>query len=500
MRRILICTARPEDARVIGDCLPEGDLVDVVADPSACLDAASAAAPDVAFVDVRSDSGRGKARSKAPGSAALPPDAAADERKVGPDPVFCIGALAAASPLTSIIALCDSATTGLAEKAVAVGAKRFLVLPATCSEIRFAAGEVVRGELLARELDYLRHRNWRSASLDPSRTASSAMREVLRKAMRVAPTRTTVLLTGETGVGKGTLARLLHHHSNRADKPFIAVHCGAIPEHLVESELFGHERGAFTGAVRRRLGKFEVAAGGTIFLDEIGTVSHATQIRLLGVLQDRVFQRVGGEKDVPADVRVIAATNEDLERACREGGFRTDLFYRLNVFPLDIPPLRKRLKDLPQLCETILARLAPEEIGRASSVAPEVLRAFAAYPWPGNVRELENVLERALILESSDEDELSLASFPPEIAAGVAQPPSMRLDLARPLAEVRRTIADEAERRYLAETLRRTGGCIGETARAAGITPRQLHKLMCKHGLRKESYRAGTGTDGTDAP
>lgn len=320
-----------------------------------------------------------------------------------------------------------------------------------------------------------------------TRTRTPAMQEVFTKAGRVAPTRTTVLLTGETGVGKSTVARLIHALSNRAGKPFVSIHCGAIPENLVESELFGHEKGAFTGAVRQKPGKFEVAHGGTVFLDEVGTLPPSSQIKLLEVLQSRTFQRVGGTRDIEVDIRVVAATNDDLEALCREGRFRKDLFYRINVFTLDIPPLRERRADLPALVDSLLLRLQPGEADPILDVEPDVLEALDRYDWPGNVRELENLLERALILETGSR--LSRDSFPAEIFPTEGKVPVALLDCDLPLEEVRRHAVEEVEVAYLRQILERYSGRIDRSALHAGITTRQLHKLMTKHGLHKEEFK-----------
>jgi len=210
---------------------------------------------------------------------------------------------------------------------------------------------------LKQELAYLRDRFWKASSHAVLLTANRAMKAVFSQIRSVSPTDTTVLLTGETGTGKSMLAHLIHQHSTRSDKPFISVHCGAIPDTLLESELFGHEKGAFTGAVKKRLGKFEIASGGTIFLDEIGTLSPSTQIKLLHVLQDKKFQRLGSETEQQSDVRIIAATNARLKELCEKELFRWDLYYRLNVFPIHVPPLRERQEDIAMLAKQILQRL-----------------------------------------------------------------------------------------------------------------------------------------------
>jgi len=303
-------------------------------------------------------------------------------------------------------------------------------------------------------------------------------------------------VTGETGTGKSLIAKVIHAISNRANRQFISVHCGAIPDTLLESELFGHERGAFTGADRRKLGKFEVAHGGTLFLDEIATISPAMQVKLLQVLQDRTIQRLGGEKTIDVDVRIVAATNMDLQAMTGRGDFRDDLFYRLNVFPIEIPPLRDRPEDIPMLAEQFLGQLNAMYQKDIATIHPTVMAAFTAYSWPGNVRELENLMERAVILETSG------VLTPDNLPGQVVGPPQQRpqpvlVPTEETLATVRRRAIDDVERLYLRRQLEAHHGRIAGTAQAAGITPRQLHKLMAKHGLKKEEFRAPQAAQGT---
>jgi transcriptional regulator with GAF, ATPase, and Fis domain len=265
------------------------------------------------------------------------------------------------------------------------------------------------------------------------------------------------------------------------------VHCSAIPDTLLESELFGHEKGSFTGAVRRKLGRFEIAQGGTIFLDEIGTLSASTQSKLLQVLQERRFQRVGGEETIESDVRIIAATNADLQKMSDEGHFRVDLFYRLDVFPIEIPPLRDRLQDIPALVEVFLNRLNRNRPGKAVGIHPRVLDAFRRYHWPGNIRELENLVERAFILEKSTL--LTPSSFPAELFGGEKESPVMAVDSSRTLDEVRKECVESIERQYLIDLLSRYRGRMDRSAEAAGIGVRQLHKLLKRHRIRKEKFK-----------
>ena len=233
--------------------------------------------------------------------------------------------------------------------------------------------------------------------------ASPALTAVLSLTRKVAGSDSTVLITGETGTGKELLARAIHRRSRRASRAFVALNCAAIPRDLIASELFGHEKGAFTGAVQRRLGRFELAHGGTLFLDEVGELPPDTQVGLLRVLQEREFERVGGRERIQVDVRVIAATNRDLTEAMADGTFRDDLFYRLNVFPLEMPPLRERREDIPLLVEYFISRYARRAGKRFRCVRKQTLDRLKSYPWPGNVRELQNVIERSVIISDGDE-------------------------------------------------------------------------------------------------
>jgi len=260
---------------------------------------------------------------------------------------------------------------------------------------------------------------------------SVALRGVLAQVTKVAPTDSTVLITGETGTGKELIARAIHKKSKRSELAFIGVNCAAIPRELIASELFGHEKGAFTGATHQRLGRFELASGGTIFLDEVGELPAETQIALLRVLQEREFERVGGTRRIRADVRVIAATNRDLQAAISSGSFRRDLFYRLNVFPIEIPALRERCEDIPLLVEYFIDRYARNASKDITSITKQTLELVQSYPWPGNVRELQNVIERSVILcETSvfsiDESWLAQQPFPSE-AKDQVEPPQQLL-------------------------------------------------------------------------
>jgi formate hydrogenlyase transcriptional activator len=317
---------------------------------------------------------------------------------------------------------------------------------------------------------------------------SPAMRAVVERVRLAAPSTTTVLIRGETGTGKEGLARMVHEFSPRFNAPFVAVNLGALPEGLIESELFGHEKGAFTGALRRRPGRFEQADGGTIFLDEVGDAPPSVQVRLLRVLQERVIERVGGAEPVKVDVRVVAATNRDLEDAVARGTFRADLYYRLAVFPVELPPLRDRREEIRPLATHFLQRHAAAMHRRPPRVGEDVWRALEVYPWPGNVRELENFLQRALIL--SPGQELSL----PELPSAPARPAAALLAAAEATPG---TWEDEV-RALIERALSHAGGRVyGPNGAAAllGLKPTTLQGKMKKYGIapRGPVREAGEG-------
>ncbi|HKK15001.1 MAG TPA: sigma 54-interacting transcriptional regulator [Gammaproteobacteria bacterium] len=307
---------------------------------------------------------------------------------------------------------------------------------------------------------------------------SPAMRAALRAAEIVASTDASVLITGETGTGKEIIARTVHALSNRCARPFLAINCGAIPEGLIESELFGHERGAFTGAYHVHHGYFERGAGGTLFLDEVNALPLAAQVRLLRVLQEREFDRVGGSKALRTDVRVIAAANQDITALMRSGRFRHDLYYRLNVIPIDLPPLRARPDDLSALVGHLLARLADKYDCATKMLSPRAWHQVVTYDWPGNIRELENLLERAFLFTTGT------------VIDSVVEPDAGESEAAAPsLRELRRRAADAAESRAIHESLSRCAGQVREVARELGVTPRAIHQKLKSHGIAVAKYR-----------
>jgi transcriptional regulator with GAF, ATPase, and Fis domain len=297
---------------------------------------------------------------------------------------------------------------------------------------------------------------------------SPQMKELLTLVDKVAGSDVTVLIRGESGTGKELVAEAIHRGSPRAGGPLVAVNCAALTETLLDSELFGHEKGAFTGAVKRKLGRFELAQGGTIFLDEIGDVSAALQAKLLRVLQEKTFVRVGGTETITADVRLIAATNRDLEEAIRRGHFREDLYYRLSVFPIRVPPLRERREDIPDLMEFFLRQRGRQ----LSDIDPAAVDQLVRYGWPGNVRELENVIERAVILAAGGE-KIGSAHLPlPASSPAAAPAPGEELNLER------------LERQSILQALKQSGGNKSAAARLLGITRRTLYSRMERLGLR----------------
>ena len=346
---------------------------------------------------------------------------------------------------------------------------------ATDIEDRKQAEDRMRNEAVA-----LREDIARSSMFEEIVGSSEALREILAQISRVAPTDSTVLIQGETGTGKELIARAIHNCSKRANRAFIRVNCAAIPSSLIASELFGHEKGAFTGALQRRLGRFESADGGTIFLDEVGELPHETQISLLRVLQEREFERVGGNQPIHVDVRVLAATNRDLNAAVEEGGFRKDLFYRLNVFPIQVPPLRDRADDIPLLVEYLVDRYAKKAGKRIRSISQHALQLFQSYAWPGNVRELQNVIERAVIVCDGETFRVDASWFTRTTPISKARRP-FACDLA------------EREKAMIENALREAKGLISGPRGAAaklGLPRQTLESKIRKLGINRYRFKA----------
>jgi len=466
MKKILIAANKPAAIETLKVLFQTNDSVKVVQEPENCLKIFKQARFELLFIDLEF----------------LQFDAEHEDYKSQFQEFWRIFSG------TEIIVLADSSKIRDAVSAVKAGASNYLTFPLNPTEVKYVIESMEEYNRMHSELNYLRDHFWRSDSLTLLRTNSPLMKAVFEKVKAVSPADTTVLLTGETGTGKGIISRLLHQHSRRSEHQFISVHCGAIPEALLESELFGHEKGAFTGAIRRKLGKFEIAHGGTIFLDEVGTISTSIQIKLLQILQDKIFQRLGGEMMLTSDVRVITATNADLKSMCRDGTFRQDLYYRLNVFPIELPPLRNRVDDIPLLVEVFIKRLNKFYSKNILGTQPEVMQALQSYSWPGNIRELENVIERAYILEGTSL--ISPQSIPLELFEEKIQTVGDFIDISLPLEEVRRQVTERIEQQYLSRLLRHTNGKIKRSAEKAGVGVRQLHKLLTKYGIHKENFKS----------
>ncbi|MEE9615221.1 MAG: sigma-54 dependent transcriptional regulator [Thermodesulfobacteriota bacterium] len=365
-----------------------------------------------------------------------------------------------------------------AVEAMRHGAYHYILKPFQNEELKLVVKRAIEMNALAVEKGLLTEELSTRLGFEGFVFKSEAMREITNLIEQVATTRTTVLIQGESGTGKELVARTLHRRSPRSGRPFIAVNCGALTETLLESELFGHEKGAFTGADARRKGLFEVADTGTLFLDEISNTSPALQVKLLRVLQEQVFERVGGTRPIRVDVRIVAASNQDLAALIKEGRFREDLFYRLNVFEIKIPPLRERTEDILPLAEHFLKTLSMEMGKHIGSFSDAAVEALKRYHWPGNVREVRNVIERAVVVSGGMEisaADLTLDPPTPSQAAGGRT----AVDLSVPLPE----LVDGYEKGLISEALKRSGGVQARAARLLGISPATLQYKLNKYGL-----------------
>jgi len=382
------------------------------------------------------------------------------------------------SPDTIVIIITAFGTTEGAEQARSLGAYDYIGKPFNNDEIKLVIRNALEKRQLRKENVLLRREIGSRAGFEHFIGRSEAMLRIFSVIRQVADTRSTVLVTGESGTGKELVARALHAHSSRIGSPFVTVNCGALPESLLESELFGYMKGAFTGAVANKQGLFEAANGGTIFLDEISATTPALQTKLLRVLQEREFKRVGGTADIKVDVRVIAASNRDLAQEVARGAFREDLFYRLNVIPIHLPPLRERREDIPLLIDHFLRKTAA---GRPPKrVTAEAMARFTAYRWPGNVRELENTFERLSILAAGDT--IGLEQVPETITAFSPCPDLLPLDIPSGGIDLECLLA-KAEKELLARALDRAGGVKTEAARLLGLSFRSFRHRLHKYGM-----------------
>lgn len=388
-------------------------------------------------------------------------------------------------PVT-IIVMTAFASIDDAVEAMRLGAYDFLTKPIEPARLELLVERALADRQLLDEVTALREQNQERFAFHNLLGKGPAMAEVFDRVGRVASSACSVLITGETGTGKELVAQALHHADATRTGPIVAVNCAALPEPLLESELFGHERGAFTGAERRRLGRFELAAGGTLLLDEIGDLPLGVQAKLLRVLQDGTFQRVGGNETLEVNVRILAATNVDLQEAVGANRFREDLYYRLNVVAIDLPPLRERVEDLGLLVEHFLGRLLARGYPKRR-LSREALSRLARYDWPGNVRELEHLVEQLVI--TAPDELVGAEALPPHIIATREEPLGLDFDLDRPLTEITEELTERIEAAYLRRVLDRYRGRIDRCAEHAGLSRRSISEKLRRYGIDKASFK-----------
>ncbi|RMF68781.1 MAG: sigma-54-dependent Fis family transcriptional regulator [Calditrichaeota bacterium] len=394
-----------------------------------------------------------------------------DLKMPGKDGLYVLHEAKKRSPDTEVVLMTAYATAQTAVEAMKKGAYDYIIKPFEMDELKLKVRHIMDKRKLAAENLQLRRELKDKYSLENMVGHSGVMQQVYKMVERVAPTDATVLIRGESGTGKELVAQAIHQLSPRAAEPFVAVNCGALPESLLESELFGHEKGAFTGADKMKVGRFELAGKGTIFLDEIGDIAPATQIKLLRVLQNRQIERLGGVKTIQIQARTIAATNRDLEEAMREGGFREDLYYRINVFPIYLPPLRERKEDIPELVAHFLTKFGRS----ADDIDSAALERLLHYDWPGNVRELENIIERSLIMSTSGV--IRLEDLPPHIRSASAPARAGSFDIPSEGLSL-----EQVERDLIKNALAKAGGNKSKAAKLLGITRRKLYSMMERLG------------------
>ncbi len=384
------------------------------------------------------------------------------------------------NPSIKVIMLTATKTVKTAVRAMRLGAYDYITKPFDVEELSIIVKKALETQKLEEEVKYLRTEVEKKYEFSNIIGKSKEMRDVYSRIAQIADTKSTVLITGESGTGKELVAKAIHYNSSRRDKPFIAINCAAIPETLIEAELFGHEKGAFTDAQARRQGQFELADKGTLFLDEIGDLSLATQAKILRVLQEREFTRIGGVKPLMVDIRLIAATNKNLDEAMSKGVFREDLYYRINVVPVHLPPLRERREDIPLLVNHILAKKAEEEGKKLRGMSKEAMDILATYTWPGNVRELENVIERVTTLCSND---IITAEDLPANIRGLSEITPMKERVLKGNLTLRKAIR-EFERDIILNALERTNYVQTQAANLLGISRRMLKYKIDYLGIK----------------
>ncbi len=383
-----------------------------------------------------------------------------------------------------VIVMTAYGTVPTAVGAMRAGAYDYILKPFDLEEMKAVVEKALAMEKLRRQSRYLQEELEAKYQFEDIIGKSAKMQEVFKLISQVAPTKSTVLISGESGTGKELIARAIHFHSPREKEPLIVVNCAALPETLLESELFGHVKGAFTGAHRDHRGKFGLADGGTIFLDEVGAMSLNLQAKLLRVLQEKEFERVGGTGSIPVDVRIIAATNQDLKKVIGEGTFREDLYYRLNVVPIHLPPLRERKDDIPLLAYHFLRRYSRELKKHIKEITPESLELMVSYDWPGNIRELENAIERAIVLGMGEH--LSADTLPLPLADG---PVSKKTADNLSYQEAKKEVLRLFEKKFFSRILSQARGNVSQAARLARLDRKNLYQKMKELNLNPQDYQ-----------
>ncbi len=434
----------------------EGYVVEAAADAFKALGKAADFAPDLVLTDLK-----------------MP----------GMDGLALLGRLREDEPDLPVVLMTAFGEVDSAVRAMQAGARDYLAKPVNVSELSVVVARELEHRRVRREAGLLRERLSEKYRFDNIIGNAAPMQEIFKTVSQIASSRASVLVTGESGTGKELIAAAIHERSPRAQGPFVKLHCAALAESLLESELFGHERGSFTGALTRREGRFAQANRGTLFLDEIGEIAPAVQVKLLRFLQEREFERVGGNETISVDVRVIAATNRDLKQMVVEGKFREDLYYRLNVINLEMPALRARPSDVPLLASHFLHKYAADNGKELSGFTAEAFECLTSYSWPGNVRELENVVERAVVVAQSRE--ITAADLP-------AQFVSTR---ARPGLQIPGATMDEIERHAITKTLESTGGSTGEAAQILNISVRKIQYKLHEYESAPKSVRGPVRDD-----
>jgi two-component system response regulator HydG len=394
----------------------------------------------------------------------------------------------AEAPETEVILMTAFATVSQAVEAVKSGAYNYLTKPFEPDELRIALDKALERRQLRQEARILKEQVEGRYGFANIVGKSEPMRRAFELARKAAEADTTVLLTGESGTGKELFARAIHQASSRRPRRFVAINCGAMPKELIESELFGHVRGAFSGATRDKRGLFMEASGGTLFLDEITELDPDLQVKINRAIQEKEVRRVGDTVDIPVDVRIIASTNRNLKEAMEQARFREDLYYRLNVFPLRLPPLRERVSDVPTLTEHFLRQFAGERAGEYE-IEPAAMELLMAYPWPGNVRELQNAIERAVVL--CEGRSITRSLFPFLETEGSRLPVELATIAQLPYRDAMERITEGCQRQYLIEVLKRCDGNVTRAAQQAGIERESFHRLLRKCDVQAGDIRRG---------